>query len=170
MKLIEILNCDKKYGIGKRNGLLFSLPLDMKFFAKTTTGHTVALGENTLLSFPNSKPLKNRKHIVISANPNSNYENVINVHTFDDFKAIIKKELELDDVYIIGGASIYNSMLPYVDEVILNKVNEDGGAEVFFNNIDENPDFKLESKNEVIIDNGLETQVHIYKNINKKPL
>lgn len=170
MKLIEILNCDKKYGIGKRNGLLFSLPLDMKFFAKTTTGHTVALGENTLLSFPNSKPLKNRKHIVISANPSSNYENVINVHTFDDFKAIIKKELELDDVYIIGGASIYNSMLPYVDEVILNKVNEDGGAEVFFNNIDENPDFKLESKNEVIIDNALETQVHIYKNINKKPL
>lgn len=170
MKLIEILNCDINYGIGKKNGLLFTLPLDMKFFRETTRGHVVALGENTLLSFPNSKPLKNRNHIVISANPASNYENCINVHTFDNFLKAIKRELENEDVYIIGGASIYNSMLPYVDEVILTKVFEDGKAEVFFNRIDENKDFKLVKKDEPIIDNGLSTQIHYYKNINKKTL
>lgn len=168
MKLIEILNCDSCFGIGKKNDLLFRLPKDMEYFRKTTLNHVVALGENTLLSFPNSKPLKNRKHIVISANPAHNYENVVNVHTFDDFKNEIKKALEVDDVYIIGGASIYNAMLPYVDEVLLNKVKEDGGAEVFYTNLDEHPSFKLVEVKEEIEDNGHITQLHIYKNINKE--
>ena len=83
--IISILNCDSKWGIGKRNGLLFSLPLDMKFFRETTKGHVVCMGENTLLSFPGSKPLKNRTHIVLSKDLDHNYEGVINVHDFDEF-------------------------------------------------------------------------------------
>ena len=55
--IISILSCDNKWGIGKKNGLLFKLPKDMKFFKETTLNHFVALGENTLLSFPNKKPL-----------------------------------------------------------------------------------------------------------------
>ena len=61
-----ILHADKNWGIGKKNTLMFSLPKDMKFFRETTSGHTVVLGENTLKSFPGGKPLKNRKHIVLS--------------------------------------------------------------------------------------------------------
>ena len=60
-----IVAVDEKWGIGKKNGLLFDLPLDMKFFRETTSGKTVCMGYNTLLSFPNGKPLKNRKNIVI---------------------------------------------------------------------------------------------------------
>ena len=55
--IISILNCDKEYGIGKKNGLLFELKEDMRYFRKTTLNHVVAMGENTLLSFPNQKPL-----------------------------------------------------------------------------------------------------------------
>ena len=121
--IISILNCDKKWGIGKKNGLLFSLPLDMKFFRETTKGHVVAMGENTLLSFPGSKPLKNRTHIVLSGDPTHNYPDVINVHTFQDFLLKIKEYAEKEDVYIIGGASIYNQTLPYVDKVLLTKVD-----------------------------------------------
>ena len=88
--IISILNCDKKYGIGKRNGLLFSLPLDMKFFRETTQGHTVCMGENTLLSFPGSKPLKNRLNIVLSQDETHNYEGVVNVHSFQEFLLEIK--------------------------------------------------------------------------------
>ena len=79
--IIAILNCDKNWGIGKKNGLLFHLPKDMKFFRDTTLNHVVALGEKTLLSFPNARPLKNRTHIVLSSDKTHNYENVINVHT-----------------------------------------------------------------------------------------
>lgn len=170
MKLRAILNCDKNFGIGKRNGLLFSLPMDMKFFRETTKGHVVAMGENTLISFPNSKPLKNRINIVLSQDLAHEYDGVINVHSFDDFKKTIKEYLEKDDVYVIGGASIYRQMLPYIDELLLTKVNEDGGAEIFFPNVDENPSFRLESVSEPLIDNGHEIRFCKYINENKMVL
>ena len=166
--IISILNCDNKWGIGKRNGLLFSLPLDMKFFRETTKGHVVAMGENTLLSFPNSKPLKNRTHIVLSADPTHNYEGVINVHSFDEFLKKINEYSLNEDVYIIGGASIYNQTLPYVDLVYLTKVNADGGAEVFFTNLDELDNFEIIKSSEPVLDGDLEIRFLTYKNNHKK--
>ncbi len=165
--IISILSADKKYGIGKKNGLLFSLPIDMKFFRTTTINHVVAMGENTLLSFPNSKPLKNRTHIVLSADNTHNYEGVINVHSFSDFLNKIKEYSLKEDVYIIGGASIYNQMIPYVDEVLLTKVDEDGGAEVFFHNLDEDDNFECIEEGEPIDDNGHIIRFTKYINKNK---
>lgn len=166
-KVIEILNCDKHYGIGKRNGLLFRLPADMSFFKASTTGHVVAMGENTLLSFPKQKPLPNRTNIVLSADETHNYEGVINVHSFEEFTAKIREFCEENTVFIIGGASIYRQMLDYVDEVWLNKVDADGEAEVFFVNIDEDPRFELVDTKEAVMDNGFLTRLHIYRNIKK---
>ena len=168
--IISILNCDKKFGIGKRNGLLFSLPLDMKFFRETTLNHVVCMGENTLLSFPNSKPLKNRTNIVLSQDPTHNYEGVINVHTFEDFLRKIKEYAVDDTVFIIGGASIYRQTLPYVDRIYLTKVNADGGAEVFFVNLDEEKDFSLVKESEPVMDGDLEIKFTVYQNNNKKEI
>ena len=168
--IISILNCDIKYGIGKRNGLLFSLPKDMKFFRETTKGHVVCMGENTLLSFPESKPLKNRINVVLSQDPTHNYEGVINVHTFEDFLREMKKQAERDTVFVIGGASIYRQTLPYVDVVYLTKVNADGGAEVFFVNLDEEKDFELVKESEPEMDGDIEIKFTVYKNNNKKEI
>ena len=168
--IVSILNCDKKFGIGKRNGLLFSLPKDMKFFRETTLNHTVCMGENTLLSFPGSKPLKNRTNIVLSQDPTHNYEGVVNVHTFEDFLTAIKKYDTSDKVFIIGGASIYRQTLPYVDEVYLTKVNADGGAEVFFVNLDEEKDFELVKESAPEMDGDLEIKFTVYRNNNKKAI
>ena len=168
--IISILNCDKKWGIGKRNGLLFSLPLDMKFFRETTRGHTVCMGENTLLSFPNSKPLVNRTNIVLSKDETHNYEGCVNVHSFEDFLLEIKNRSKNEDVYIIGGASIYNKTLPYVDKVLLTKVDADGGAEVFFTNLDELDNFVIEKESEPVQDGEYTIRFVTYKNINKKDI
>ena len=168
--IISILNCDKKYGIGKRNGLLFSLPKDMKFFRETTLNHVVCMGENTLLSFPGSQPLKNRTSIVLSQDPTHNYEGVVNVHSFEDFLKKIKEYEISDTVFIIGGASIYRQTLPYVDEVYLTKVNADGGAEVFFVNLDEEKDFELIKESEPEMDGDLEIKFTVYRNNNKKEI
>ena len=168
--IISILSADKNWGIGKKNGLLFSLPLDMKFFRTTTLNHVVAMGENTLLSFPNSKPLKNRTHIVLSADASHNYEGVINVHSFDEFLKTIKEFSLKEDVYIIGGASIYNQMIPYVDKVLLTKVDEDGGAEVFFHNLDEDSNFELTEEGEPLDDNGHIIRFTTYVNKSKKSI
>lgn len=166
--IISILNCDIKYGIGKKNGLLFNLPLDMKYFRETTKDHVVAMGENTLLSFPGSKPLKNRTNIVLSKDVDHNYEGVINVHSFDEFINMIKEYGKKETVFIIGGASIYAQTLPYVDEVYLTKVNADGGAEVFFPNLDINSDFVCIDEGTPLDDNGIEIRFTKYKNLNKK--
>ena len=168
--IISILNCDKKWGIGKKNGLLFTLKEDMKFFRETTLNHVVAMGENTLLSFPNSKPLKNRTHIVLSADPTHNYEGVINVHDFNEFLRIIREKGQKEDVYIIGGASIYNQTLPYVDFVYLTKVDEDGGAEVFFTNLDDLDNFEIIKESEVIKDGEHNIRFLTYKNNQKKEI
>lgn len=165
--IITILCVDKKWGIGRHNGLLFSLPKDMKFFKETTLNHVVAMGENTLLSFPNSKPLKNRTHIVLSQDESHNYEGVENVHDFDEFLRLIKEHANKEDVYIIGGASIYRQTLPYVDKVLLTKVDAVGGAELFFPNLDKDPYFELKEESEEIEDNGYKIKFCTY--INKKP-
>ena len=165
--IITILCVDNKWGIGKQNGLLFSLPKDMKFFRETTLGHVVAMGENTLLSFPNSKPLKNRTHIVLSQDESHEYEEVENVHDFQTFLSKISEYAEKEDVYIIGGASIYRQTLPFVNEVLLTKVDADGKAELFFPNLDKDPYFQLVEEGEPIDDNGF--MIRFCKYINKHP-
>ena len=168
--IISILNCDKEFGIGKRNGLLFSLPKDMKFFRETTLNHVVCMGENTLLSFPGAKPLRNRVNVVLSQDPTHNYEGVVNVHTFDEFLKKMKEYSLENDVFVIGGASIYRQTLPYIDQVYLTKVNAVGGAEVFFVNLDENKDFELIKESEPEMDGDLEIKFTVYQNINKKEI
>ena len=168
--IISILNCDKEYGIGKRNGLLFSLKEDMKFFRETTLNHVVAMGENTLLSFPGSKPLKNRINIVLSQDPTHNYEGVINDHTFEDFLSKIKELSLKEDVFIIGGASIYRQTLPYVDMVYLTKVDAVGGAEVFFVNIDADPAFECVEESKPILDGDIYIKFTKYLNHKKKEI
>ena len=168
--IISILNCDNKFGIGKKNGLLFSLPKDMKFFRETTLNHIVCMGENTLLSFPGSNPLKNRTNIVLSQDPTHNYEGVINVHTFEDFLKTMKEYATRDTVFVIGGASIYRQTLPYVDQVYLTKVNADGGAEVFFVNLDEEKDFELIQESKPEMDGDIEIKFCVYQNNNKKEI
>ena len=168
--IISILNCDKHFGIGKKNGLLFSLPKDMGFFRKTTLNHIVCMGENTLLSFPKSKPLPNRTNVVLSSDPTHNYEGVINVHSFDEFLLFIKEKSQKEDVYIIGGASIYNQTLDYVDKVLLTKVDADGQAEVFFNNLDENKNFSLVEESASITDGNFKIKFLTYINLSKKEI
>ncbi len=167
-QLISILHADNNWGIGKQNDLMFKLKKDMTFFRNTTKGHVVVMGENTLLSFPNSQPLKNRTNIVLSKE--NNYKGVINVHSFEDFLNIIKENLKNDDVYVIGGASIYKQTLPYVDLVYLTKVDANGNAEVFFDNLDINPSFELINQTPYEDDNGYQISFTTYKNINKKEL
>lgn len=159
-----IVAVDEKWGIGKKNGLLFDLPLDMKFFRETTSGKTVCMGYNTLLSFPNGKPLKNRKNIVICPEGVTG-DGFIAVHDMPEMLEAIGKED--GDVYVIGGAYFYKSMLPYCDEVLVTKVKADGNAEVFFENLDERKDFELKEEGEELQTNGYTIKFTKYKNLRK---
>jgi len=145
MKIIVAV--DNKWGIGCENDLLFNLPLDMQHFKNATLNKTVVMGKNTLLSLPNGKPLKNRENIVLSTSKLDG--DFILVKSLEELLSITKNK---DDVFIIGGASVYELLLPYCDEAIITKVDADGGADCFFPNLDEHKDFVLSSEGEWIND------------------
>ena len=160
----SIVAVDKCWGIGKNNDLLFSLPEDMKFFREKTAGKTVCMGYNTLLSFPGSKPLKNRTNIVLAPD-GVERDDCIVVHTLEELSKELSK-YNSDDVFVIGGAMFYKTMLPYCSEVLVTKVDADGGAEVFYENLDKMENWSCISSEEPIETNGLIIRFTIYKNSN----
>ena len=159
-----IVHADKEWGIGRDNDMMFSLPKDMKFFRETTLGHVVVMGGNTLRSFPNAKPLKNRENIVLSRGQVR--DDCVIVRSFEDLKAEMKKR-ESEDIYVIGGGEVYKALLPYCHEALVTKVSAVGGATTFFPNLDENENFTLVYESEPIDDNGHEIRFTTYRN--KKP-
>ena len=163
----EIVVVDKNWGIGKNNDLLFRLPADMKRFRETTTGKTVVMGGNTLLSLPNAQPLKNRTNILVS--DKFTRDDMISVDSLDGLSEVLT-EFNSDDVYVMGGAMLYRSLLPYCDTVLVTKVDADGGAEVFFKNLDESPDWSVAEEGEPFEDNGHTIKFMTYKNSSPKKL
>lgn len=162
-----IVHADKEWGIGKGNGMMFSLPKDMKFFRETTMNHIVVMGGNTLRSFPNGKPLKNRVNIVLSRGQVR--DDCVIVRSYEElFKAM--KAHENEEIYVIGGGEVYRELLPYCEEVLVTKVDAVGGAEVFFPNLDENPDFQCVDEGEPVDDNGLTIRFTRYKNLKIRKL
>ena len=155
-----IVAVDKKWGIGKNNDLLFSLPEDMKFFREKTNGKTVCMGYNTLLSFPNSKPLKNRVNIVLAPDGVERDDCII-VHTLEELSNTLKS---YDDVFVIGGAMFYKTMVPYCEEVYVTKVDADGEATVFYPNLDEIEGFKMVYESKPVESNGYQIKFTTYKN------
>lgn len=157
-----IFHADKNWGIGKGNDLMFSIPMDMKFFRETTSGKVIVMGRNTLRSLPNGKPLKNRTNIVLS--PDSIAEDVIHVHSLDELFEELKK-YPSEDVYVIGGASVYRTLIPYCSEIFVTKVDADGQADVFVPNLDEDENFELVSQSEPMCDNGYIITFCTYRNL-----
>lgn len=111
-----ILCCDYEGNIGRNNDLLFKMKEDMKFFRESTTGHVVVMGYNTWLSL-GEKPLPNRTNIVLYD------EEIEGIITSNDMRKVIE-EYKDEDVYIIGGAFVYNQALEMdiVDEILITEV------------------------------------------------
>ena len=159
-----ILHADKNWGIGKNNGLLYKIPADMKFFKQTTIGNVVVMGSNTLKSFPDGKPLKDRVNIVLCPD-GEDREDCIIVRSLDELFAEIKK-YPPEKVFVIGGQMTYKTLLPYCSEVLLTKVDAEDEADAFFENLDKNPNFKLTYESEPVETNGYMIRFTTYKNLN----
>ena len=166
--IYAIVHADKEWGIGKENDMMFSLPQDMKYFRQTTLNHTVVMGGNTLRSFPNGNPLKNRVNVVLSRGQVR--DDCIFVRSYDELKAEMKKRQETEEIYVIGGGAVYKELLAYIDYALVTKVDAVGGAEVFFPNLDEDKNFVCVDEGEPIEDNGYVIRFTKYKNLKKLPL
>lgn len=160
MNLIVVV--DKNWGIGKNNDLLFKLPADMKRFREHTVGKTVVMGSNTLLSFPGGKPLPSRKNIVLWPGGEKRTDCTV-VGSLTELATTLKNE-QSEDVFIVGGAMFYKTMLPYCDTAYITKADADGGAEVFFENLDEKENWQIKLAEPPLNDNGVDIRFLTYVN------
>ena len=120
--------------IGKDNKLLWKLPADLQRFKELTTGHTIIMGRKTFESL--GRVLPNRKHIVFTQNPDFkvNDENVQVVHSMLEVQEYIESE---EECFVIGGAMIYNLLMPYVNKMYITQIDKDFEGDAFFPRIDE---------------------------------
>ncbi|MGN0290713.1 MAG: dihydrofolate reductase [Lachnospiraceae bacterium] len=158
---------DKNWAIGLRNKLLVSIPMDMKFFRETTTGKVVVMGRKTLESFPNGRPLKNRVNIVLTKDENYQVKDAIVLHDIEE----LKKELEKypsEDIYVIGGESIYRQLLDMCDTAHITKIDYAYEADAYFPNLDEMEEWEITADSEEQTYFDLEFQFLKYEKKNVK--
>ena len=142
-----IVNVDSNWAIGYRGKLLVSIPEDMKFFRSETTGKVVVLGRKTLDTFPGGQPLKNRTNIILTRNPNYQVKGAIICHSVEEVLEELKK-YNSEDVYIIGGDSIYKEFLPYCDVAHVTRTDHVYDADAWFPNLEEDPEWVLTGESE----------------------
>ena len=142
-----IVAVDKNWGIGYKNQLLVSIPADMRFFKETTTGKVVIMGKNTLESFPGGKALANRTNIVVALEKDYKVPNAIVVNSIEAALEEAKK-YDTEDLFVIGGASIYKQFLPYVDVAHVTKIDYAYEADTFFPNLDEDDEWEITADSE----------------------
>ena len=129
MKLIVAV--DSNWAIGNKGKLIVSIPEDMKFFRGTTTGHVIVMGRKTLESFPNGNPLPNRTNIVLTRDKSFAKKGVIVVHDLDELDELLK-EYKDEEVYCIGGESVYRQLLDRCDEAFVTMIDFAYEADAYF--------------------------------------
>ena len=142
-----IVAVDENWAIGNKNELLISIPADHKFFRQETTGKVVILGRKTLETFPQGLPLKNRTNIIMSTNKDYQVKDAVVVHNLDELLSQIEK-YDTEDVYVVGGESVYRLLLPYCDTAHVTKIDHAYEADAYFPNLDAMPEWKITADSE----------------------
>ncbi|SDZ76487.1 dihydrofolate reductase [Lachnospiraceae bacterium NK3A20] len=142
-----IVAADRNWAIGYQGGLLVSIPGDHRMFRKETLNKVVVYGRKTLETFPLSQPLEKRTNIILSTNRSLSVKGAVVVHSIEELLDEAR-QYDTDDVYVIGGAAVYRQMLPYIDTAIVTKVDYEYHADVWFPNLDRDPDWVMAGEGE----------------------
>lgn len=120
--------------IGRDNQLIWHLPKDLQYFKKLTKGHVIIMGRHTLESLPGLLP--DREHWVITRSPDYVPPRE-DVRVFHSVEAAAKAAALLEQAFVIGGAQIYEQMMPYADRLYVTEVDHHFDGDVYFPPIDE---------------------------------
>lgn len=137
-----IVAVDNNWAIGNKNELLVRIPNDHKHFREETTGKVVVLGRKTLSTFPQGMPLQQRTNIVLSKDPSFQVKGALVLHSVEELLKELKK-YDSEDIYIIGGDSVYKQLLPYCDVVHVTKIDHVYEADAYFTNLDESEEWEI---------------------------
>lgn len=137
-----IVAADRHWGIGRRGQLLVRIPNDHKLFREETYGKVVVFGRKTLQTFPQGMPLPGRKNIVLSRNPDFQVKGAAQVHSLEELLLELKN-YPSEDVYCIGGESVYRLLLPYCDTAHVTRIDHVYEADAHFPDLDQDPEWKV---------------------------
>ena len=149
-----IVAVDSNWAIGNKGQLLVSSPADQKNnFRARTLERTIIYGRKTLETFPQKIVLPKRRNIVLSTKPDYEVKNAEVAHNREELFSLIKDE-DPDDVFIIGGESVYKEFLPDCDRCIVTFIDKEYEADAYFPNLDKMPEWELveESDEQVYFD------------------
>ena len=139
--------------IGKDNKLIWHLPEDLKRFKQITTGKNIIMGRKTFESL--GRVLPNRKHIILCNDMEMDIDNE-NVEILDDISKLDKYINSDEENFVIGGATIYKLLMPYVNKLYITKINKDFEGDVYF------PEIKEAEWKEISKEKGLKNDENPY--------
>lgn len=152
-----IVAVDQNWAIGKDGDQLVYISEDLKRFKALTTGHPVILGRKTLATFPGGRPLKGRRNLILSTNPDYTVENAEVLHSISTLL-----EIAPEDSFVIGGESVYRALLPYCDTAYITKIDAAFPADRYFPNLDQDPAWTLTDESEPLEQDGLKFRYLVY--------
>lgn len=167
MKLIVAV--DEKWGIGKNGDLLYSIPDDMMYYRATTRGRIVVMGYTTLLSLPGSKPAPARLNLVLADIEGLRIPGAVVCGSMEQLLRLIGC-FHPDDVFDVGGGSMYRQLMPYCSDAHITKMRFDGEADTFIPNLDELDSWSAANESELKEHEGLKYSFVVYHNDSPKPL
>jgi dihydrofolate reductase len=130
-----IVAVDNNWAIGYQNRLLVRIPADQRFFRDETIHKAVIMGRKTLESFPGGQPLKDRLNVVVTSDMNYRVPDAVVVHSIEEALEAVK-DYPRDNIYVIGGESIYRQLLPHCEIAHVTKIDYSYEADTYFPNLD----------------------------------
>ncbi len=146
-----IVMVDQNWAIGKDGDQLVYIPADLKHFKETTLGHPIAVGRKTLATFPKGLPLKGRRNLILSQSMTEVPEGGEVFSSLEDLVAAAPA-----DTFVVGGASLYEALLPHCTKAYVTKVGKAyEGADTFFPNLDSDSQWVLDTVSPIQDHEGL---------------
>ncbi|WP_022779325.1 dihydrofolate reductase [Butyrivibrio sp. AE3009] len=148
-----IVAVDSNWAIGNKGKLLVSIPADQKNFRNITMGNTIVYGRKTLETFPQQVVLPGRDNIILSTREDYAVKNARVAHNKEELLDMVGG-LNSDEVFIIGGSSVYNEFIDECDTAIVTFIDKEYQADSYFPNLDEDPNWEMvdESDEQVYFD------------------
>ena len=164
MKIIVAV--DNNWAIGMNDDLLERIPEDHRFFREKTLGKVIIYGRKTLETFPGKRPLKDRINIILSSDRSYRVENAIVMHSLNELN-IYLNVFNSDNIYVIGGESVYRQLLPYCDTVYVTQIYKSYEANKYFPNLDRFLDWDIVERSDVMTYNSTNYEFIEYRNNTK---
>ncbi len=148
-----IVAVDKEWGIGNKGDLLARVKGDLMNFRRLTEGKVVVYGFNTLATFPGANPLKKRTNIVLTRKKDFCKDGLLVANSIDDLLKILEN-FPKEDVFVIGGESIYRQLLPYCDKAYVTFFDKSYEKDAYMPNLDDDNGWVMTEKSQTLYSDG----------------